>query len=355
MIPFCPLKPPALFAILQPVPMNWTGNPIEAFHDVPLLPGSHSPPFFSLAAQAPDGVRRLCSTPGLFLSFWVGRARPVYATTANTRARTHMHVHTHTHSYCSVFLSLRLTKTISENPNYPHILLKLAYCSCAIQWKTHIFIYLFLQQHAQWLPSCSCSSFCLRSIYSRLPQAWWQKRWKEKKNQKRNNAFVPLHFVCAPETSLVCKAAVTAQIADGTHLVWMLTVSSSVVLLLLDSLMLVQDISWSCTFFDWHVHTCMEKINVNLKFIKKYLKVVRLEWADKTEAGILQRLAYIKKVCVSHLELEHFLILSVDGREERWQLIKSVHIFLLYVTLGHYHGVDNWTQLIKSSLKSWEL
>lgn len=68
-------------------------------------------------------------------------------------------------------------------------------------------------------------------------------KMKEKRNKKRNNAFVPLHFVCAPETSLVCKAAVTAQIADGTHLVWMLTVSSSVVLLLLDSLMLVQDIS----------------------------------------------------------------------------------------------------------------
>lgn len=47
-----------------------------------------------------------------------------------------------------------------------------------------------------------------------------------------------------------------------------------------------------------HLHG--KKNNVNLKFIKKYLKVRRLEWADKTEAGILQRLAYIKKgVCLS--------------------------------------------------------
>lgn len=46
--------------------------------------------FFSLAAQVPDGACRLRSTPGLCLSFRVGRARPVH--TAAVR-------HTHTQSY----------------------------------------------------------------------------------------------------------------------------------------------------------------------------------------------------------------------------------------------------------------
>lgn len=91
MIPLLSVKPPASLATLQPVPMNWTTNQIGAFHDVPLLSGSHTSPFFSLAAQVPDGTHRLCSTPGLLLSFRVGRARPVYTAAANTYAHVRMY------------------------------------------------------------------------------------------------------------------------------------------------------------------------------------------------------------------------------------------------------------------------
>lgn len=65
----------------------------------------------------------------------------------------------------------------------------------------------------------------------------------------------------------------------------------------------------------------MNKNSFLFKSITKCLKVIRHERADETEAGVLQRSAYIKKkkkACTdSHLEVEHSLKLSVDGREER--------------------------------------
>lgn len=77
MTPFRPVGPPASLAAPQPVPKSWTSNPICAFHDVPCLPVFLAAARrFSLAAQATDGVRRLCSTPGLRFSFRAGRARP---------------------------------------------------------------------------------------------------------------------------------------------------------------------------------------------------------------------------------------------------------------------------------------
>lgn len=107
MTPFRPVSPPASLATSQPAPKSRTTNPICAFHDVPRLPGGRGALFFSLAAQAPDGAGRLCSTPGLCLSFRAGRARPVYSHQGHTytrmhthmRARTYAHIHTNMHTH----------------------------------------------------------------------------------------------------------------------------------------------------------------------------------------------------------------------------------------------------------------
>lgn len=95
--PFRPVSPPASLATSQPVPKSWMTNPICAFHDVPCLPGCRGALFFSLAAQATDGVRRLCSTPGLCFSFRAGTARPplLPRTIHYTQTHTHMCVCTY--------------------------------------------------------------------------------------------------------------------------------------------------------------------------------------------------------------------------------------------------------------------
>ncbi|KAI4830919.1 hypothetical protein KUCAC02_002520 [Chaenocephalus aceratus] len=49
--PFLPVQPPASLAILQPVPINWTTNPIGAAHDVP--PSSRLPHFSILFIGCP--------------------------------------------------------------------------------------------------------------------------------------------------------------------------------------------------------------------------------------------------------------------------------------------------------------
>lgn len=154
MIPFLPVKPPTSLATLQPVPMNWTTNPIGAFHDVPLLPGSPSTLFFSLAAQAPDGARRLCSTPGLFLSVCVGRARPVYTAAANTHTGV---------LYLFLFISFKCSLGhIVICSNCSEIMGRLLQPLTLI--KAHFSLLLLelfygtLLECCKYLPSCLCSS-----------------------------------------------------------------------------------------------------------------------------------------------------------------------------------------------------
>lgn len=207
MIPFLPVKPPTSLATLQPVPMNWTTNPIGAFHDVPLLPGSPSTLFFSLAAQAPDGARRLCSTPGLFLSVCVGRARPVYTAAANTHTGV---------LYLFLFISFKCSLGhIVICSNCSEITGRLLQPLTLI--KAHFSLLLLaVLWHSPWMQRMPPLLF----EFIIMPQKFPSKvTWSSMTEKLRNRTL----FIKTDRKLCVCfvlPTATTPQIADGGHLVW---------------------------------------------------------------------------------------------------------------------------------------
>lgn len=118
------------------------------------------------------------------------------------------------------------------------------------QWK-HIFD--FCGDHCvcmkKYSPSCLRSSFCLRKLNSRLPEAWWQRSWQ-------SNAFCSFPWALA-----LCSCNIYGRHnnsnshSNTTNSRWRSSALdayagySSAALLLLDPLMLAQDFSESTFFF----------------------------------------------------------------------------------------------------------
>lgn len=123
------------------------------------------------------------------------------------------------------------------------------------QWK-HIFD--FCGDHCvctkKYSPSCLRSSFCLRKLNSRLPEAWWQRSWQ-------SNAFCSFPWALA-----LCSCNIYGRHnnsnshSNTTNSRWRSSALdayagySSAALLLLDPLMLAQDFSESTFFFHANLH-----------------------------------------------------------------------------------------------------
>lgn len=149
--------------------MNWTTNPIGAFHDGPLLPGSHISQFFFIGCPGARWSPSSLLHPELCLSLWVGRARPAHIAAVNT--------HTQLLYLCFFLFSLHnfTIPTCLHSDPFLNVILKSREHDLPHSCRGDLVKLSSTAAGRKHTSPCSQPWLCLRDIYPRLSRVWWQK------------------------------------------------------------------------------------------------------------------------------------------------------------------------------------